>query len=266
MQKRILQGSLIKEGKFNTLIVLDACRYDTFVEVAYELNINGDLKCVDSEVLGTATWYFKNWMGFPGESELIGIIANPWGMRYSLKFIETYKAWDETADAAKVDPDRTMEFYRKYAAGKKAMIHFIPPHQPFISPKGLDLYKKLGIDLSGMGGTNWDDRDNFKSLSHIQKWISAYGRKGHWPEVKDAYKDNVRFILEKILRWMPEFLPPVVITADHGEVVGEGGPNNTGGYGHCHSQPNVIKYQRLVPWLTFKKKDYVKERLKILGY
>jgi hypothetical protein len=74
-------------------------------------------------------------------------------------------------------------------------------------------------------------------------------------------------MVRRILNWFDEFTPPVIITADHGEVVGEGGPDGAGGYGHCHNQENVVWLQRLVPWFVFREgPDPVAERLAALGY
>ena len=253
---------------WGTLLILDACRYDVFKEVAGELDLKGELQCADSGVLGTSSWYYKNWRGQPGQTNITAVVANPWGLRYPLKFEQVIKAWDSGMNCAKVDPDRTMDFYRKFASGKRAMVHFVPPHQPFLGEKGKAVYEKLGINMEQREGTKWDWENNkkFTALTQVQKLLSTYGRSGHWGEVKDAYKENVNFIVTKIKKWLPEFLPPVVITADHGEVVGEGGKDEKGGYGHCHNQPNVRMIQRLVPWFVFSEDNEIMQRLKSLGY
>ena len=103
--------------------------------------------------------------------------------------------------------------------------------------------------------------------------------------VKKAYEENLRFVL-KYVKELVEFIPSgkIVITADHGELLGEDGK-----YGH----PGNFRHPKLleVPWLEIDKgrkkigkvvegeeegeeeKEYsekdeeiIKERLRALGY
>jgi hypothetical protein len=274
MQNQIhqMQHDLIwrDPSSWGTLLVLDACRYDYFFEVATELDLAGDLYCADSEVCGTTAWYWKRWQGPPKSLDATLITANPYGVdRCPLVFSQIIKAWDDGDDQKLVDSERTMNYYRKYAAGGRAVVHFIPPHQPFINPLGLALYKKLDIDLAKIGPLTWGVREELNCLSQIQKWLANYGRAGHWPEIRAAYRQAIGCMVLRIVDWLDEFTPPVIITADHGEVVGEGGAGGLGGYGHCHSQDDVVWLQRLVPWFVFRPAgdpDPVKQRLKALGY
>ena len=104
-------------------------------------------------------------------------------------------------------------------------------------------------------------------------------------KLKEAYEENLRFVL-KYVKEIVEFIPSgkIVITSDHGELLGEEGK-----YGH----PGNFRHPKLleVPWLEIDKgrkkvgeevgerkkeeeeKEYskedeeiIKERLRALGY
>jgi len=262
--KYTLQAEKLK-GNWGTLLILDACRYDVFAKVVAEVGLPGELECVDTEVIGTAAWYQRHWQGVAQSTDIYAIIANPWGLRRRFKFRQIIRAWDHGADCTQVDPDRTMDYYRRFAAGERAMIHFIPPHQPFIGPKGEALYKAMGIDVAKLGGANIDNAKEFKLVARLMKRLELYGAAGHWPEIREAYRGTVELMVHKITDWLPEFRPPVIISADHGEVLGDGGISR-GGFGHCHNNPKVIWIQRLVPWFECGEDAEISKRLEALGY
>jgi hypothetical protein len=233
---------------WGTLIILDACRYDVFEQVAQELQLAGQLRRVDTGVCSTAAWYDRYWKGTPGATPIVAVIANAWGLRKLRSINSRLVSWPAGADCTKVDPDRTMEYYRRYGLGKRCVVHFVPPHLPWLGRQGKALAERLGIADLEIGGINWEDAAVFKPFAkQRQQRIEAYGREGHWAEIREVYTENVRLIVAKVREWLPEFRPPVVLTADHGNCIGEGGKDGTGGYGHAH--PGVAQdVQRLVPW------------------
>lgn len=248
------QNDLIKKGDWNTLVIFDACRYDTFLFLCKDIpGYHGALRAVDTGVIDTPQWYINNWVGTPGEEDVVLISANPQSFRWGkLKFKQSIKAWDALCSASAVLPDLTMGFYLRHGRGGRTVIHFIPPHLPFLSNYGMKLNAKCDINP-------------LIPLSCLLDWqdcCTEWGVKNGWEELHRAYTENLKVIFQKVCGWSFDFDPPIVITSDHGECLGEGNV-----YGHSYKDPELREIQTTVPW--FELNDDVQKtgaRLKALGY
>ena len=248
------QSDLIKKGDWNTLVILDACRYDVFKKVidTYD-GFFGNLKPVKTNSIDTPEWYINNWVGKKGTEDAVLISANPQSFRYGeLKFKTTVRAWNHLASALKVHPENTLAYYYNYALMQRAVIHFIPPHIPYLGDKGVQLNAKLKIN----------PLRNPMNLGYELDVFTKYGQKNGWDEIKKCYEENLKIIIPLVTSLYTDYLAPVVITSDHGECLGEGGK-----FGHSHKELELQEIQTTVPWFEYDdEKIKYGVCLKGLGY
>lgn len=224
----------LKEN-WDYLLVLDACRFDIFSKVIADKPWEGKLEKVNSRVTFTKDWYRKHWTK-PNDIHLITANPHPFlegSGPASKNFKSATAAWQED----EVDPRVTLNFFKKIKKpGEKYLIHFIPPHLPFVGKKGKKLFKKLGI----------------KSMAtpDVYKKVVSYGRQGNWDELKECYRENLELVLDVIKdNWSLFADGKAIFTSDHGELLGEWGI-----YGHPPSR--IMRHRRrilqTVPWFEIQ--------------
>lgn len=214
-----------RENKdWKRLVVLDSCRYDCFKEVN---TVKGELTEIDTGCMDTMGWYNKYWNQKNDDTVLVhGIYFVD---MYADNFHEAHKMWDYN-NMLKLDEqiafaERVLE---NIDSNKRVIIHFLQPHIPFNNPIGRELLERLGTSGRGMP----TDHDK----------ITKYGNDGNWEEIKNAYKEEIKYVLTMVMK---STINPDVITSDHGIRIGE---DNIYRHGkHC---PAVHK----VPWLVVDKK------------
>ncbi len=253
-------------SRWDYLVILDACRYDVFAEVVSELNLPGKLLKVDSGATNTSYWYRDQWS--KEDTDAVLISANPWAFkggasnmaheRFSKaiwadpegKDVKGYEAIREriqplcgrSGGFGVFHPGVALECFSAYKEeGKRYIIHLIPPHLPFIGEKGEELFSKLGLGLYNHGG--------------IYRAIRNYGRKGHWEELRDCYKESLVATLHSLYSYVELFSGRrLVISADHGELIGEPSFDKDGMYWHKISgstweeKESIREMLQEVPW------------------
>ena len=229
MGYRMLASELYKTN-WQTMIILDACRYDVFEKV-YAKYFSGKLTKADTQVTSTDKWLKKYWLGEHYEKAMI--TANPMYEKENLKlgFGKVVNVWPG------FEPIQAINKYREMKWEGPVVIHLIPPHIPFLGEKG----RKIQAIFN-----------NFYSQPALSHKAQAYGQDGHWDTIKEIYTENVEYALQVLKdNWI--FTPPVVITADHGELLGE-----CNLYGHDYDKKETIEhanaseFKRIlntVPWL-----------------
>jgi hypothetical protein len=232
------QIELIKNRDWKTLILLDACRFDDFQELN---KLPGELRAVNSHSSQTVEWYRHNWS--QPANDVVVISAHPTIQRFgfSKNFHDSIDCWNARMDESLVR--KTLKTALDYDIGNKHLfIHLIPPHLPFVGPKGQQFLKKFGI-----GGGD----------PEIHLKLAAYGRKNGWQELRGYYREG----LSCVLTWLEDYiydLPfPLVITADHGEKIGEENK-------YHHDTPHPVLYT--VPWFELSDEAILDNRLRKLGY
>ncbi len=269
-------GIQVAEKDWDTLIILDGCRYDLFEETN---NINGELTAVKSRGSTSVEFLNENF----GESihhDTVYVSANPY--TYKIDPDTFHDTWDllETdwnEDEETVLPGdvvkRSLEAH-KQKPHKRLIIHFMQPHYPFIG--------KLGENIKHRGYTNKQSEQR-RSSGYTVWGKLQYNLNGLTEEsVWDAYRENLQIALEKVEHLVEKLDGKTVITADHGNLIGERlSPVPVKGYGH----PGYLRIDELiqVPWLelehTSRRKivseppvkdcsniKINKEKLKALGY
>jgi hypothetical protein len=254
-------GDSIWEDDWDLLVVLDAARYDLMKEVADEYKFIEKLDQSYSAASLSARWMQIN---FGPEyhdpmREAIYVTGNPGTDQHISDpnqfqcLDEVWKyAWDDDRGTILPDPitDRAVSLHRRHQP-ERMIVHYMQPHYPMV-PEPFDGDEKVW-NLLRDGKVDRDD-------------------------VWRRYRNNLRYVLDAL----PTLLHNVdaentVITADHGNLVGE-----LGLYGHFGRVPHPNL--REVPWARTTAidtgeytpdfepvadtvtDDEVKDRLRDLGY
>lgn len=210
---------------WENLIIIDSCRQDFFEE---ETGYNGSRHSLAS---ATPEYIEKNFS--EGDfTDYVYIAGNPFFSETRFKEItgrerlevfhtvfETFDTgWDD--ETGIVDPEKTIEdalTAQKLFPEKKLIIHFMPPHYPFITP----LFE--------------DDKD-------VDPWVLAENGELDPERAISAYKDSIQYIAPKVENLADELKGKTILTSDHANFVGEAGV-----YGHPKYRNE--KAVKRVPWI-----------------
>lgn len=227
----IKQESLLKKS-WDVLFILDACRFDMFEQVYESMGLSGKLRCVDSEAIETDHWYQKHWSGHNNEIILVTPHARLFKNSHYKNFfgaintsgIPEQDDWRSPEMAVKVFTDS-----QKENKDKRFIVHLIPPHLPFLGKCGRAWLEDIGL---------------FKHPDY--KRIASMCNAGDikWDKIKEYYLENIRFSLGFIKDSLEKIQGKIVITSDHGDLLGENGL-----FGHGYEDENVREILTTVPWL-----------------
>ncbi|WP_226377452.1 hypothetical protein [Haloterrigena turkmenica] len=267
---------------WDNLLILDACRYDMFAD---RIDIDGSLESRIS--LGSSSEEFleRNFATVEFH-DTVYVNANPYIPRLDLDegtfhaVVDCLGDWDtelqtvtpETVARAAADAHETYP-------DKRLIVHFMQPHAPFIG--------ELGRNMVGGGWTMDHDGEP-------QHGVET--EPGIWHQLRDdttdvdletvweAYLENLDVVLEEVADLLETLDGKSVITADHGNLVGErlSPIPSRRKYGH----PYGVHAEELVkvPWFVVEGDDHrevrpeppveresvdedtVDERLEALGY
>ena len=252
-------GISIFEMDWDNLVLLDACRFDYYLQ---ESNFDENIDSIQS--LGSATYEFIP-ANFSERQlhDVVLVTTNPQYIKHrdmidihNIIYVPDLDLQpSDITDKDVVSPDAVTRIAkntaRKYP-NKRLLIHYLQPHRPYIGPTGLNQFDS---------DTSW--RDVSDKL------------------IEKAYRENLQIVLESVRDLLPELTGKSIISSDHGEMLGERYryiPMKD--YGHWDG----IYDKRLVevPWHVFNSKERkeinpesperevadedVTERLELLGY
>lgn len=269
-------GMAVTEADWDTLLILDACRYDTFAAIN---SLDGSLTQHTSR--GSASIEFLR-ANFDGEQhhDIVYVSANPYISRLADRtfhdVIPVYEQWDDTLQT--VPPAVMTEAVRtahETYPHKRIIGHYMQPHYPFLGETGQRIEHR-GYAPDG----NYRAMKSFSIWTQLQFGIASASR----DDVRTAYRENLQIVLASIEKLLPDIDGKTVITADHGNLIGERlWPLPIRCYGHYEGWgvPELIN----VPWFEppFETRrditadppvrqthspddDLVTERLRALGY
>ena len=224
--------SVMKED-WDYLIVLDACRYDTFKEIYKDYFPNAVLKKKISKGAHTKEWAKKNFKEF--YKDVVYVSANPLISTYdnngNFKGTDHFKiepvwdyGWDDKLD--KVPTKKVNQAAlktKKDYEDKRMIIHYLQPHEPWIGKSKL--------------------KENFYLKKNLR---GAHIKKPNLSKAKKAYKDNLKLVLKYVSDLVKNLDGKIIITADHGESFGEK-------LIFEHFSGVYTKSLTEVPWLKIKK-------------
>ncbi|QLH81134.1 hypothetical protein [Halosimplex pelagicum] len=264
------------EADWDTLVVLDACRYDMFERRS---TLPGDLERRQSRASTTVEFLRANVDG-RNLRDTVYVTANPQlhQHRESIRaeFADIVEVWSgdgwsdehgtvlpETVTAAAL---RANEEY----PNKRLVVHYMQPHYPFV---GAD------ADFDGGDFTDPEATEENVWVQLLQGRVDV-DREAVW-ELYDANLDRALPHVERLLR---DLDGKTVVTADHGNMVGERSfpiPFREWGHPRGIYTPELVD----VPWLVYEDgprrtvdasapaaadgsldDDVVADRLRDLGY
>lgn len=268
----------ISDRDWDHLILLDACRFDTFQEVNW---LEGELQSFRSPGSMTSEW-LKKMFSENEHHDVVYVTGSPMyrSFNFDIPFHAVVDVWDKywSEEYNTVTPDdmrKAVVAASEDYPNKRILSHWLQPHYPFIGEKAKSLPKHSGVEKSHpelpderSAKTVWD----MLKEGDVEKGI-AY----------EAYSENLAIALQEVEGLLGEIEGRIVITSDHGNMFGERAkPIPLRVYGH----PSGIYAEELikVPWhiieigerrktvaespddLTDNNTDIVSERLKDLGY
>ncbi|MBW8017464.1 MAG: sulfatase-like hydrolase/transferase [Planctomycetes bacterium] len=274
------------EEKWDYLIILDACRYDYF-ESMYADYIKGELSKRISAGSSTNQWRDANFQGKyddivyisgnPHLSENTSVYDYIAGEH----FHKVYDVWRYNWSQGTVLPEdinkTAIQSLGKHP-GKRFIIHYMQPHAPYLV---------LGDDAKGYAQCQGDagrclaGENDYKNAPEYKKkmlkwllklftWNNILGNHPDWMlrkwlklparapmeyvlqhydniALRNAYKENIRIVLQHVAELLKYLSGRIIITSDHGDLLGEG---------RCYSHPPKSVHRILleVPWLVIDKK------------
>jgi hypothetical protein len=308
----------IMQEKWDYLIVLDACRYDYFEKTWEKFLPAGNLSCKKSTGSSTQEWRNKSFLDNYDDVVYVSAnpyinskhsVMNFDGQEHFSEIFDVWATdWDDKAgtvspkNVTKVALKATKEFPQK-----RLIIHFLQPHAPYLG---------FASDCAGFLPSKVQDESVMRETINAQKnapirealfklflpvfkryvkgksdWflaqvlqlpplspMDAVRRKYKKAGLIRAYQENLDFVLQEVNTLLNYLKGKIVITSDHGELLGENGD-----YSHSPGSSNPILLN--IPWFVLEKQSaepinptqpdsvnspitssQIEERLKALGY
>lgn len=244
----------IFEEDWDNLILLDACRYDTFCEIE---DLPGELESRVSPASSTLEFLMANFHQ-RNLLDTVYVTSNPQLERYRNMINPNLHAeiqvwldsgWDETFGTVlpKTMAEAAVDAEERYP-NKRLVIHFMQPHYPFLTPD--TEFDKGHLDNSKERARNFWNLIMEGKLEVEQATI------------REHYRENLSQALGPVKDLMKDLQGKTVVTSDHGNMIGERSfPIPIREWGH----PREMYTKELVkvPWLVHQSG----ERKKILrGY
>jgi hypothetical protein len=220
---------------WDNLLILDACRYDTFDEMS---TLPGRLERLRSKASSTVGFLESN-LSYRDLDDTVYVTANPQlvakAERFDTKLHDIVNVWceDGWSDELQTVHPETMAAYaaetsERYPC-KRLIVHFIQPHCPFIGETGRHRLPESTLRF-------WNDV-----------------RIGTFDTSRDtlvaAYRENLSIALEHVESLVADLPGKTVVTSDHGQLIGERSfPLPVTEYGHPRN--TYVDELVEVPWLV----------------
>lgn len=226
---------------WDNLLILDGYRYDMYVD--RKTLHRGAVERRTSRASTSKTFIDQNFNGRELH-DTVYVTANPFvkeldeGTFHAV--YDLFGQWDD--DFQTVPPDAVAEKARQvdhWHPDKRLIVHFMQPHYPFIGELGQSLtHRGFYID-----GDSEHQPSVWAVLQYGYEGFEDVSRERVW----DAYCENLEVVLNQVEDLLDDLVDRTVITADHGNLVGEClRPIPVRAYGHPHGlrSPELVE----VPW------------------
>lgn len=196
------EGDDIFAKEWDNLIILDACRFDEFRDAC---DWEGRLDRHTSRGCHSEEFVRGNFTGRTLH-DVVYVSSNAWfeklkGMIDSEvhRFILANRdAFDGVTTHPRTMTDLAKAVNRDYP-DKRLIVHYLQPHSPYFTMDGEERFRLPAVER----------------LHQIEE--RDFGRR----EIIQAYRENLQLVLSEVDRLLPELSGKTVITADHGELLGE---------------------------------------------
>jgi len=244
----------VMEQDWDYLLILDACRYDVFEDINW---IDGELSAVISAGSHSEEFCEAN---FEGRTlyDTVYVTANAFGARigdgvfHDLVYtgeeidddfvgwhafserMESETVYDATVDAVERHPD------------KRVIAHFMQPHTPYFGERADEIRARVADDGLVVRSRQPEKVEQYsledENVVVSLKEAAELGYVTH-EEIREVYVENLRLVLKHVESLIAELDGKIVITADHGEYLGEAGQLG-------HPKYSYGEAVREVPWLV----------------
>lgn len=232
--KRYNYGTPIWKENWDICLILDACRWDLIPEVERDYLTDDWEYAVGSS---SGEWIPKTFHN-RDNSDVAYVTANPYSEAHLSEedfFIldEVWKyGFDENIRTipANVVTDQAIRAWNQRP--DKLIVHYMQPHHPFV-PKPMD----EGLPRQDFENQPWDN-----------VWHKLRKDKVDRDEVWKGYVANLEYVLNHVETLLENTSGEVLITADHGNLLGEFG---------MYSHPDWVPLPSLkrVPWIKTEAQD-----------
>lgn len=234
-QKEYLHD-FIQQDKF-AIVVLDSCRFDYFQEEVDDF-LDGELRPVFTSATATMNYIQTVWDGEQYDLTYVTGLSAPTDHAFERKdekyrpsehFSDFVHVWQtcENKELGAVPPEE-MTKAALQQSDDKMIIHYVQPHAPYVGK-----YRLREKDDTTWGESLQDIYEKIGRYDADEKVISDQ-------ELKKAYRSNLRRALASVQELVTRLDRPIVVTADHGEMLGEEGRYIHGG--------NPSKQLCRLPW------------------
>lgn len=256
-QHRHGQGRYIWDDDWDVCLVLDSCRIDLFREVAPEYDwLPETIPSAWSAGGASPEWIAETFKpAFQDEHRQTAYVtANaftgkepdgnyrredvyPLATKTDLAYLDEAWAthWDTSEKMESISPTRMTErglYAYQNASVDRTVVHYMQPHIPFRTH--LEWFDGWGgADKFGEPKKHPDKKDAWLKVRDDDIQLNSF-----W----EGYKDNLRWGLEQVARWVEHTDATILITSDHG--------NETGEWGQWgHTPGSQVQTVREVPWV-----------------
>ncbi|GKZ15297.1 hypothetical protein [Haladaptatus sp. T7] len=213
-------GEYVMDADWDNLLILDACRYDLFTQIYAKLSLDGELSKFQSRGSSSSEFLLENFGG-RSYNDTVYVTANPHEKRVlDDSFYFTDRVWidgwsdDDGIVPPEVLSERALSVHEEFP-NKRQIVHFMQPHTPFIGETQLDIDSRLTGGLRDMMLDESSEMDFGFAWEALQDGEIEDGI--FW----EAYRDNLIRVLEEAIPLAEELPGKTVITADHGNAIGE---------------------------------------------
>lgn len=197
---------IFEDADWDNLIVLDACRYDEYVEAT---PFGGKVRKVESRGTSSDQWMYGNFHGKRCH-DTVYVSGNKWylALQEASEFEnELHYYHDVERDVFHEyvpSPENVTEAAREFAEkypNKRLIVHYMQPHKPYLG----------------------ENRDAFEFPADEDFGLRTAMRRYDIDDetLQVAYRDNLRIVLEDVEELVADLEGRTVVTSDHGEMLGE---------------------------------------------
>ncbi|KXA94708.1 hypothetical protein AKJ65_03655 [candidate division MSBL1 archaeon SCGC-AAA259E19] len=267
MVKEINQLEKLTKQEWDYLLVLDACRYDYFKKLYKDFFKEGKLEKVNSPASETSEWAKKAFSGC--FNDIVYLSANPRinskvevkGFKANKHFHKVIDIWNHgwNQKLGTVHPKTVNESLKRailaWNNSKKFIAHYIQPHEPYIEVEKTGdksvgvaslLPRKFRMSIGRtirdyLSPNIYNLVSNTFGLDYSSSLRLKDAKEKGTDFLKTCYVKNLKIALAELTKLLNESSEKIVITADHGEYLGE-----CNKYGHPPGEESP--HVREVPW------------------
>ncbi|WP_136342334.1 alkaline phosphatase family protein [Halapricum salinum] len=191
-------GTPVFDLDWDNLVILDACRYDFFVEAETELpgETSSRTSCAS-----TTTEFLRANFADRSLNDSVCVTGNAWYQKLRQELdLDFYAFFDENHESSGPLVNRVREIVPDYPH-KRFIVHLLPPHTPYVGPTADRHFP--GYDEQHRILTDFRSNDISDDVLH------------------QAYRENIDRVLSHVRELLSILDGKTIVTADHGELLGD---------------------------------------------